>query len=85
MEVYKQNPEQATCLGYGRHDDSVQHGYRPYCAHGYFMTPKDHIDLIQIEITRMAEEGHFNEVEASVVAGAVEYELSRLLDELEKE
>lgn len=48
------------------------------------MTPEDHIELIQIEITRMAEEGHFNDAEVSVVAGAVEYELSRLLEKIKE-
>jgi hypothetical protein len=48
------------------------------------MKPAEHLDMIDAALNQMASEGHFNEPEASIKAGAVQYQLSKLREELEK-
>lgn len=42
------------------------------------------LDLIVAELKAMGKDGHFDEMEANTIAGAVHYELSKLRDELKK-
>ena len=44
------------------------------------MTPQEHIDKILSAVREMAADGHLNDPESSIAAGAVEYEAIRLLD-----
>jgi hypothetical protein len=48
------------------------------------MKPTDHLDMIDAALNQMASEGHFNDTVASVKAGSVQYALSELREELEK-
>lgn len=46
--------------------------------------PEEHIERITAEINEMAAEGHFNDFDQSVAAGAVEQALSRLVELLDE-